>query len=147
MGFNADIIVWDFIERKEKFRLNLHKVEVKSLCFSCDDAFLGSLGGQDDNSLVVWDMLNGNAICGTPAGNDSAQSVRFFNNDPHRLVTAGNYHITSWRVDLQNKKLRPSPCSLGGIIFIRTSDHTRNTKLCDDVFLIWERDIFGLSVC
>ncbi|CAD7968475.1 unnamed protein product [Amoebophrya sp. A120] len=113
MGFNADIIVWDFNQRKERYRLNLHKVEVKALCFSPDELFLASLGGQDDNSLVVWDMQNGSAICGTPAGNDSAHCVKFFNNDSMKLVTAGNYHVTSWRIDLQNKKIRPTPCALG----------------------------------
>ncbi|CAD7955187.1 unnamed protein product [Amoebophrya sp. A25] len=113
MGFNADIIVWDFEGRKERYRLNLHKVEVKALCFSCNCAYLASIGGQDDNSLVVWDMANGSAICGTPAANDTAQAVQFYNNDPLRLVTTGNYHITAWRVDLQNKKIRPTPASLG----------------------------------
>mmetsp|Transcript_19688 Transcript_19688/g.49432 ORF Transcript_19688/g.49432 Transcript_19688/m.49432 type:complete len:624 (+) Transcript_19688:134-2005(+) len=113
MGFTADIIVWDFYQRKERYRLNLHKVEVKSLCFACNEAYLGSLGGQDDNSLVIWDMANGSAVCGTPAGNDSAHCVKFMNNDPMKLVTAGNYHVTSWRIDLENKKIRPTPCALG----------------------------------
>lgn len=113
MGFNADIIVWDFYARKEKYRLNLHKVHVRALAFSCNSAYLASLGGQDDNSLVVWDMKSSAAICGTPAGNDSAMTLKFFNNDPLRIVTAGNYHVTSWRVDLHNKKLRAEPCKLG----------------------------------
>merc|ERR1719235_3095566 len=67
MGFPADVIVWDFEQRMEKYRLSLHKVAVASLSFSHDEVYLASLGGQDDNSLVVWDLSDGRAICGTPA--------------------------------------------------------------------------------
>jgi len=37
-------------------RLKLHKVLIQSLSFSHDEKFLASLGGQDDNSLVIWDV-------------------------------------------------------------------------------------------
>ena len=56
MGFTADIIVWDFHERKMIHRLSLHKVKVQALAFSPDEKYLASLGGQDDNQLVVWEV-------------------------------------------------------------------------------------------
>jgi len=34
----------------------MHKVLVQSLSFSKDEKYLSSLGGQDDNSLVIWDV-------------------------------------------------------------------------------------------
>jgi WD40 repeat protein len=37
-------------------RLRLHKVLIQSLSFSNDEKFLASLGGQDDNTLVIWDV-------------------------------------------------------------------------------------------
>jgi len=37
-------------------RLKLHKVLIQSLSFSHDEKFLASLGGQDDNTLVIWDV-------------------------------------------------------------------------------------------
>ena len=37
-------------------RLKLHKVLIQSLSFSYDEKYLASLGGQDDNTLVIWDV-------------------------------------------------------------------------------------------
>ena len=37
-------------------RLKLHKVLVQSLSFSFDEKYLASLGGQDDNTMVIWDV-------------------------------------------------------------------------------------------
>ena len=39
-------------------RLKLHKVLIQSLSFSSDEKYLASLGGQDDNTLVIWDVSN-----------------------------------------------------------------------------------------
>lgn len=108
MGFPADVIIWDFDQRLEIHRLSLHKVAVSSLSFSCDETYLATLGGQDDNSLVVWDVESGTAICGTPAATDTAQCVKFFNNSEYKIVTGGNYHIIVWEFDKPNKKLRPT---------------------------------------
>jgi len=113
MGFPADVIIWDFEHRMERHRLSLHKVAVTSLSFSWDELYLATLGGQDDNSLVVWEVDRGLAVCGTPAATDTAHCVRFFNNDAFHLVTGGNYHVIVWEFDLANKKLRPKPANLG----------------------------------
>jgi len=113
MGFPADVIIWDFDQRLEIHRLSLHKVAVSSLSFSCDETYLATLGGQDDNSLVVWDVESGTAICGTPAATDTAQCVKFFNNSEYKIVTGGNYHIIVWEFDKPNKKLRPTVVNVG----------------------------------
>ena len=36
--------------------LKLHKVNIQSLSFSADEKYLASLGGQDDNQLVIWEV-------------------------------------------------------------------------------------------
>jgi len=113
MGFPADVIIWDFEQRQELHRLSLHKVAVTSLSFSPDENYLATLGGQDDNSLVIWEVHNGTAVCGTPAATDTAHCVTFFNNTEFALVTGGNYHVIVWQFDLANKKLRPTAANLG----------------------------------
>ena len=37
-------------------RMKLHKVMIQSLSFSRDERYLASLGGQDDNQIVTWDV-------------------------------------------------------------------------------------------
>jgi len=115
MGFPADIIIWDFEQRMEVHRLSLHKVAVTSLSFSYDELYLASLGGQDDNSLVVWNVSDGCAICGTPAHTDTAHCVRFFNKTHLKLITGGNYHTIVWEFDVDNKKLRGTTVGCGQV--------------------------------
>jgi hypothetical protein len=114
MGFSADIIVWDLHARSVVHRMSLHKVKVAELSFSHDGRYLASLGGQDDNSLVIWDVETGNAICGTPTPG-LTRCVRFLNTSSKQLVTGGGNTLVVWDFDLANRKLRPSPCRLGNI--------------------------------
>ena len=152
-GFNADIIIWDFEEKVEKHRLSLHKVMVGKLAFSCHDTYLASLGGQDDNSLVVWQADTGVAICGTPAANDTARCVTFAHNSETHLVTAGNLHCTNWKIDLANRKLRGSQVSMGQLkrkvacLALDTDDKTAycGTETGDLMVVNLERNIFKMS--
>eukprot|EP00744_Colponema_vietnamica_P001007 GILI01001730.1.p1 GENE.GILI01001730.1~~GILI01001730.1.p1 ORF type:complete len:617 (-),score=150.79 GILI01001730.1:220-2070(-) len=113
MGFPADIIVWDFERREQVHRLRLHKVSVASLSFSFNERYLASLGGQDDNCLVIWELSNGKAVCGSPAANDTTHCVRFCNTTDDKLVTAGNFSMRVWSFDYNAKKVRPTDCNLG----------------------------------
>ena len=72
MGFKADIIVWDYEKKEQYCRFSLHKVNVEALSFSYNDKYLVSLGGQDDGSVVVWDLETKDSICGAPAAVASA---------------------------------------------------------------------------
>nr|A8ILK1.1 RecName: Full=Cilia- and flagella-associated protein 52 [Chlamydomonas reinhardtii] len=113
MGFTADIIIWDLESKQLIHRMALHKVKVQALDFSCDERFLASLGGQDDNALVLWDVASGNAICGSPCNTNFTNCVKFFNNSPDKLITAGNFNMNVWTYDAGNNKLRPTDATLG----------------------------------
>lgn len=99
LGCPADIIVWDLARRAPLHRLQLQKVKIQALSFSCDGSMLASLGGPDDNSLVLWDVAAGAPICGAPGEGDFALRAAFYNGDPTRLVTAGNYKLRVWQYD------------------------------------------------
>ena len=88
-----------------KHRFKLHKVLVQSLCFSPDEMYLGSLGGQDDNRLVIWDVETGKAVCGNAAGSDKVTKIKFYNHDNNKLVSVQNYGVKLWTIDYQNKKV------------------------------------------
>lgn len=92
VSLKADVIIWDYETRSLRARLTLHKVKVEALAFSPNDAFLVTLGGQDDGSVVVWNVETGDAICGSPAQVESAgvtHCVAYANNDEYLFVTGG----------------------------------------------------------
>ena len=100
----APILLWDLAtavatgdgSKALLHRLVLHKVAVQAMDFSADSALLASLGGQDDNSLVVWDVASGAAICGSPAASHAALTVKWLRRRNDRLLTGGQYHLRSW---------------------------------------------------
>ena len=80
---NIRVLIWDLETAKDNcasdtpvacppmFRLQQHLGRVQDVDFSCDDQYLCTLGGQDDNALVIWEVETGTAICGSPAAQDS----------------------------------------------------------------------------
>ena len=118
MGFQAMIVVWDFETRTAKHTLTLHKVKVQALSFSHDDQFLLSLGGQDDNTVVLWDLETGNPLCGAASAMKSAGSAltcAYCNNDNLSFVTGGNQTLRVWSIDLVGKKMKATDCQLGSL--------------------------------
>jgi len=138
-GVKADVLVWDLQKGIDLLRegsdvmigeicvihrLKQHIGKVQGVCFSPSGAYLATLGGQDDNALVVWDVQSGSSICGSPAGTDSAVCIKWHTQYENRIVTAGNYHVCVWIVDLRNTKLHPMNAKLGSI---------RRVVLCLDI--------------
>lgn len=96
-------------------RLKQHIGKVQAVDFSCDGQFLLTLGGQDDNDLVVWDVARGKGICGSPAAKDSALCAKWLNNRNDRLVTSGNYHLRVWQVDVEAPKIHAMDAKMGSM--------------------------------
>jgi len=115
MGFQADICVYDFEERRMVHRMVLHKVTVQALAFSADESYLASVGGKDDNTVVVWDLASGRPLCGGPCATELTTAVAFYNNTNDRLITGGNGHLKVWELDLQNRKINPDVANLGNM--------------------------------
>lgn len=115
MGFQADICVFDWQTRKLVHRMLLHKVKVQALSFSADEQYLASLGGQDDNTLVVWDLSTGRPLCGGPAANDVSTCLSFLNNSSTTLISGGNGVLRVWTVDVQNRKVFPTDVNVGNV--------------------------------
>ncbi|XP_016362298.1 cilia- and flagella-associated protein 52-like [Sinocyclocheilus anshuiensis] len=116
MGFKADIIIWDYEKKEIYARLVLHKARVEDLSFSPNDKYLVSLGGQDDASIVVWNIESKEAICGSPASAQSAGhclTIEYTNLNDEIFVSAGNGTLRVWELDLPNRKIRPTECQTG----------------------------------
>uniref|UniRef100_A0AAX7W009 Cilia- and flagella-associated protein 52 n=1 Tax=Astatotilapia calliptera TaxID=8154 RepID=A0AAX7W009_ASTCA len=116
MGFKATIIIWDYATRTIYTELVLHKAKVEALAFSPNDKYLVSLGGQDDGSIVVWNIETKQAICGSPASAQSAGHsliLQYSNTNDNIFVSAGSGTLRVWELDLPNRKIRPTECQTG----------------------------------
>ena len=115
MGFQADVIIWDFEKCELLHRLKLHKVFIQTLSFSFNEMYLASCGGQDDSNLVIWDVESGNALCGNPTGTNVVNRIQFFNNSDDKLVSIHDYQVMIWTADFQNKKITTQAVNMGQI--------------------------------
>lgn len=116
MGFQADVIIWDFDSMSMLHRLKLlHKVLIKSLTFSFNEMYLASVGGQDDNNLVIWDVETGNALCGNPTGTNAVNRIKFYNNSDDKIVSIHDYQVMIWTADFQKKKITTQLVNMGQI--------------------------------
>ncbi|XP_067914795.1 cilia- and flagella-associated protein 52 isoform X2 [Heterodontus francisci] len=116
MGFKADIIIYNYAEKETHATMTLHQAKVEALAFSPNDLYLVSIGGQDDGSVVIWNIATKASICGSPAcvataGN--ALTVKFANNMDDSFITAGTGTLRLWLLDLPNRKIRPTECHIG----------------------------------
>jgi len=115
-GFRADVIIWDFEARRIHGRLSLHKVKVEALAFSPNDKYVATLGGEDDGSIVIWNVATCEAICGSPAQVKSAGmtfTVAYANTSDDVFVTGGNDTLRVWTLDLTNRKIKPEEVNMG----------------------------------
>lgn len=129
----AHVLIWDLENAKKVcdsgaragnlliHRLHQHLGGVQDLEFSFDSQYLATLGAQDDNALVIWETETGTAICGSPAFEDTGLTVRWLKNRNDRLVTAGNYHLRVWQVDVQMPKLHAMTAKMGNMRRVITS--------------------------
>lgn len=127
-GVISDVLVWDLeiacecalsgepaAERALKHRLRQHKSGVQSVAINANDTFLATLGGRDDNALVIWDLESGEAICGQPAAADTGLAIAWLRENPDRLVTCGAHHLRVWVVDVSLPKLHPMDAVMGSM--------------------------------
>lgn len=126
-GVKADVVVWDLSSAMAKLeagevmlgdsvlihRLRQHLGRVQDVAFSCHDDFLASMGGQDDNAIVVWSLAHGSAVCGGSAGMDSGMALKWHNTRNDRFVSAGNFHVRVWQIDFSLPKLTAVDVKLG----------------------------------
>lgn len=65
--------------------------------------------------MVVWETETGRAVCGSPAAQDSAFSVKWLHRRNDRFVTAGNFHLRVWQVDVSVPKVHAVDAQMGGM--------------------------------
>lgn len=144
-GVKADVIVWDLDKAKQLLDsgkvmvgdacaihfLKQHIGKVQFVAFSKQSNYLSTLGGQDDNALVIWDVSSGVPLCGSPAGPDSALSCKWLHGRNDRFVTCGFYHVRIWQIDPRLPKLHPVDMKFGGVKRVfNCLDITNDDQFC-----------------
>ncbi|KAH8618521.1 WD domain [Trypanosoma vivax] len=114
-GFQADVCIFDFEQRRMIHRMLLHKVKVQALAFSTDEQYLASIGGIDDKAVVVWDVSTGHPLCGAPAHHTESKTVIFFNTNNQKLITAGVGSLRVWTIDPSDRKMTAEDVNVGNI--------------------------------
>ncbi|NXP07414.1 CFA52 protein, partial [Thinocorus orbignyianus] len=129
MSFKADIILWDFQKKSLLTRLSLHKGSIRDLAFSPNNRYLVSLGGDDDGSVVVWDIARREGICRSPASPRNAGNATVVVCSTRRdetFVTVGSGTVRVWELDLVNTRIQPTECWIGklkrAMICVRMAD-------------------------
>ncbi|XP_032899901.1 cilia- and flagella-associated protein 52 [Amblyraja radiata] len=134
MGFKADILIYDYYEKSVHATMTLHQAKVEALAFSPNERYLVSVGGQDDGSVVMWNVATKTSICGHPAtvptaGN--ALAVKFANHMDDVFITAGTGTLRLWLLDLPNRKIRPTECQTGVLKrMINCVEVTKDDSFC-----------------
>ena len=84
----------------------MHVGEVVALAFSTDESALASIGGDNDRRVVLWNVSNGNALCGSPAPLDGkVRTVAFLRHSSTHFLTAGELAVSAWEYDAMTKRL------------------------------------------
>eukprot|EP00792_Barthelona_sp_PAP020_P005738 TRINITY_DN2779_c0_g1_i1.p1 TRINITY_DN2779_c0_g1~~TRINITY_DN2779_c0_g1_i1.p1 ORF type:complete len:624 (-),score=153.66 TRINITY_DN2779_c0_g1_i1:73-1911(-) len=112
-GFQSTIIVWDIEQETILFQHDLHKSKVQDLKFSCDDQYLYTLGGVDDNSIGCWNAMTGQPIASQGFGTEHMNGILMFNRDPTRFITYGRQKIFLWQLDPNGRRLLSEDINTG----------------------------------
>lgn len=146
-GTKCEIVVWDLAGAKAlvqapanndadtaslvKFRLKQHLGKVQAVDFSHDGCFLASVGGQDDNAVVVWDLRPKSSsrggglsrlVCKARGSNDETLCLQWLHNRNDRFVTGGYFSLRVWQVDVNEPaKMHHMEAAMGSL---------RRTFLC-----------------
>lgn len=73
------------------------------------------MGGQDDNSLVIWEVGSGKSVAATPAASYAALAVKWFHGSNERLITGGQQHVRKWEFNYDRRRLFSEDLKTGGI--------------------------------
>ncbi|XP_020710448.2 cilia- and flagella-associated protein 52 [Athalia rosae] len=108
VGFKAMVIIWNYIDGTIKGSHEIHKARVEDVCFTCASNYLVSLGGRDDGNIVVWDVNQGDAMCGSFASTEIAGDAWTITRTNLRdlcFITGGDRTLKVWRINCETRKV------------------------------------------
>lgn len=152
MGFPAPTFIWDFATLKVHGSHPYHKVSVEDVAFSATGKYLASLGGQDDNSLVLYDVEARTVVCGleaSPRMPGVCTRLIGFNTTDNVFLSMGFGKVRLWEYNPERRTLSFRDCCSGKlkryVTSIQGDSVDRNifvsTKSGDIVHLVMTRQL------
>lgn len=126
-GENADVVVWDFETKAEKYRFQEHDHGVEVVTLSLDERFLLTVGNAQDGKLVVWDMLTGCIVVGKKPSKVThscacwggrKKDAKRRETTEYQLATGGPGHMTFWTLNPMEGTMVAEECSLGNHVCV-----------------------------
>ncbi|KAF4677533.1 hypothetical protein FOL47_000921 [Perkinsus chesapeaki] len=121
-GDQADVLLWR--DGELLYRLEEHDEAVTALAFTCDDRFLVSTGGMNDQRLYVWDCERGLVItCRSLAtlvpvkaivDGGFVKDVKRRNTSLYQLASCGGRNVTIWELNDEVQSITPVSISPSG---------------------------------
>ncbi|XP_055909541.1 cilia- and flagella-associated protein 52 isoform X1 [Eupeodes corollae] len=108
MGFRAYVILWDYKERREIARHDLHKVRCETVCFTAEDKYIVSIGGVDDGCVIVFDVETRTPICRAVAVNSTSGHPTYvcpLHKSCDTFLVSGDHHLRMWTIEKERRKL------------------------------------------
>ena len=136
----APVVVYDLENFSVSSVLSLHHGSITDISISVDEKYIATLGGVDDNKLIIWSIDNNySAVVGATAANDITYCVRW--TVYNTVVTCGSYNLRYWNFNVETRKLIPTDASLGQIKRVFTSlvvlnDRVYSGTMSGDLFEI-----------
>lgn len=118
MGFRSPVIVWDFVTGDAVAKYDAHKVRVESVAFSFCETYLMSLGGLDDGTVLVYDIVRGQVLCSSSSVKPNAGVAAVIR--PTRLrgqcfVVAGDNLLRLWTLNREQRNVTGLDATLAKI--------------------------------
>lgn len=124
-GENADVVVWDYENKKLLYRLCEHDFGIQDIAFSDDERLLATVGDVRDKKMFVWDLATGyiNAsVNQTPlptervAFGGMVKNIKRRETTNYQLVTCGDKKIFLWALNPISGELSAAPVSMHAFV-------------------------------
>ena len=112
LGVRAMVVCWDTRNWTRVGCHQTHHGRVEAVAISDDDERLVSLGGEDDQCLVVWSISQKRPVCSHRVGNGKSGPGRVISfTSSHAFLTGGQDLLQCWTI--RDGKLSATNISLG----------------------------------
>jgi len=118
VGTKVQVIIWDTASLRPAGSHLLHHASVAAIGISPNDRYVASAGGQDDPTILIWDIVAQAPVCVCKKTYDRpfvATKLLFTPCFDHIFMVGGQDAVHIWKLNEETKKATSSIIPLGKI--------------------------------